>query len=62
MRLFDQQDDGYIVTIKNVMCFELTMDHISIDMLFRQMTPAIQHTKDHTKTTKLTGMNDLIVG
>jgi hypothetical protein len=35
MRLFDQHDEGYIMTIKNVMCFKLTMDHISIDMSFR---------------------------
>jgi hypothetical protein len=32
MRLFDQQDNGYIVTIKNIMRFKLTMDHISIGM------------------------------
>ncbi|CAM6017355.1 unnamed protein product [Sphagnum balticum] len=41
MRLFDQQDNGYIVTIKNVMRFELTMDHISISMSFRQTAAAI---------------------
>jgi hypothetical protein len=35
MRLFDQQDNGYIVTIKNIMRFELTMDHISIGKSFR---------------------------
>jgi hypothetical protein len=62
MRLFDQHDNGYIVTIKNVMRFKLTMDHISIGMLFQQMATAIQHAKDRTKTAKLTGMNDLIVG
>jgi hypothetical protein len=62
MKLFDQQDNEYIVTIKNVMRFELTMDHISIDMLFRWMAAAIQHAKDRTKTTKLTSMNNLIVG
>ncbi|CAM6024322.1 unnamed protein product [Sphagnum balticum] len=62
MRLFDQQDNGYIVTIKNIMRFELTMDHILIGMSFRQTAVAIQHAKDRTKTTKLTGMNDLIVG
>jgi hypothetical protein len=44
------------------MRFELTMDHISISMSFRQTMTAIQHTKDRTKTTKLTGMNDLIIG
>jgi hypothetical protein len=37
MKLFDQQDNGYIVTIKNVMHLELTMDHILIGMFFRQM-------------------------
>ncbi len=50
------------MTIKNIMCFKLTMDHISIDMLFHQITAAIQHTKDRTKTAKLTNMNDLVVG
>jgi hypothetical protein len=34
MRLFDQQDDIYIVTIKNVMRFRLTMDDILIGMSF----------------------------
>jgi hypothetical protein len=62
MRLFDQQDNGYIVTIKNIMHFELTMDHISIGISFRQTVATIQHTKDRTKTAKLTGMNNLIIG
>ncbi len=62
MRLFDQQDNGYIVTMKNVMCFKLTMDHILIDISFRQTAAAIQHTKDCTKMAKLIGMNDLIIG
>ncbi|CAM6017989.1 unnamed protein product [Sphagnum balticum] len=62
MRLFDQQDNEYIVTIKNVMRFELTMDHISISMSFQQTATMIQHTKDRTKTAKLTGMNNLIIG
>jgi hypothetical protein len=44
------------------MRFELTMDHISISMSFRQMAVVIQHVKDRTKTAKLIGMNDLIVG
>jgi hypothetical protein len=44
------------------MCVELTMDHISIDMSFRQMMATIQHAKDRTKIAKLNGMNNLIVG
>jgi hypothetical protein len=41
MRLFDQQDNEYIVTIKNVMCFKLTMGHILINMSFWQRVDAI---------------------
>jgi hypothetical protein len=44
------------------MWFELAMDHVSVGMSFRQAAAAIQHTRDHTKTTTLSGMNDLIVG
>ncbi len=38
------------------------MDHVSIGMSFRQVATAIQHARDHTKTTTLSGMNDLMVG
>ncbi len=43
MKLFVKQFDEsmYKVTIKNVTHFELVMDHVSIDMLFRQTTIAI---------------------
>ncbi len=63
MKLFIKQsnESTYKVTIKNVMCFELAMDHVSINMLFRQTIAAIQQAKDCTKTTKLAGINDLIV-
>jgi hypothetical protein len=50
------------MTIKNIMRFEIAMDHISIGMSFWQMAVVIQHAKDRTKTTKLTYMNNLIVG
>ncbi len=63
LKLFVQNDDDphYTVIIKNVMWFELTMDHVSIDMSFHQIAVAIQHAKDRTKNAKLSGMNDLIV-
>jgi hypothetical protein len=63
MKLFVIQSDEstYKVTIKNVMRFELAMDHVSIGMLFRQTMAAIQQAKDRTKTTKLARINDLIV-
>ncbi len=52
----------YTMTIKNVLRFELAMDYIGIGMSFRHMAKAIQKAKDRTKTTKLTGINDAIVG
>jgi len=52
----------YKITIKNVMSFELTMDHVLIGMSFQQTTIAIQQAKDYTKTTKLARINDLIFG
>jgi hypothetical protein len=49
------------MTIKNVLWFEITMDYVGIDMLFRQMTKAIQKAKDRTQTPNLTRINDAIV-
>jgi hypothetical protein len=42
--------------------FELAIDHVSIGMSFRQVAGDIQHAKDRTKISNLTGINDLIVG
>jgi hypothetical protein len=60
----DDADDphSYTVTIKNIMRFNLTMDHVGHGMSFRQTASAIQHAKECTKTTKLTGIIDLMVG
>jgi hypothetical protein len=38
------------------------MDHVSIDMMFRQTAAIIQQVKDRTKTAKLARINDLIIG
>jgi hypothetical protein len=64
MKLFVKQSDEltYKVTIKNVTCFELAMDHVSIGMSFRQTPTTIQQAKDLTKMAKLVGINDLIFG
>jgi hypothetical protein len=64
MKLFVKQSDEsmYKVTIRNVTYFELAMDHVSIDMSFRQTSTAIRQAKDHTKKAKLAGINDLIIG
>jgi hypothetical protein len=60
----EDEDDphSYIVTIKNIMQFNLAMDHVGNGMSFRQTASAIQHAKERTKTTKLAGITDLMVG
>ncbi|CAK9216558.1 unnamed protein product [Sphagnum troendelagicum] len=64
MKLFSKEEDeiDYTMTIKNVLRFELAINYVGIGMSFRQMAEAIQKAKDRTKTAKLAGLNDLIVG
>ncbi|CAK9208544.1 unnamed protein product [Sphagnum troendelagicum] len=38
------------------------MDYVGIGLSFRQMAATIQKAKDRTKTAKLIGLNDCIVG
>jgi hypothetical protein len=38
------------------------MDHVGSGMSFRQTVSAIQHAKERTKTAKLAGITDLMVG
>jgi len=60
----EDEDDlhSYIVTIKNIMRFNLAMDHVGSSMSFRQTASAIQHAKERTKTAKLAGIINLMVG
>jgi hypothetical protein len=60
----EDEDDphSYIVTIKNIMRFNLAMDHVGSGMSFRQTANAIQHAKERTKTAKLAGITNLMVG
>jgi hypothetical protein len=64
MNLFEtnEHEPHYTATIKNIVRFELAIDHVSISMSFRQVAGAIQHAKDRMKMSKLSGINDLIVG
>ncbi len=59
----EDEDDShlYTVTIKNIMRFNLAMDHVGSGMSFRQTASAIQHAKEHTKTAKLASITDLMV-
>jgi hypothetical protein len=63
MTLFVTEEDDpgrHKVFIKNVLRDEHAMDYVSIAMSFRQTSAAIQFSRDHTKATKLTCMNDLV--
>lgn len=64
MKLFVKQEDSkkYTVPIENVMRYELDMDFVSCGISLRQVASDIQYAKDHTKTDKLTDMNEIIVG
>ncbi len=59
----EDEDDlhSYTVTIKNIMQFNLAMDHVRSGMSFRQTASAIQHAKERTKMAKLAGIIDLMV-
>ncbi len=59
----DEHDPhSYTITIKNIMRFNLAMDHVGSGMSFRQMASAIQHAKERTKTAKLVGITNMMVG
>jgi hypothetical protein len=60
----EDEDDphSYTATIKNIMRFNLVMDHVGSGMSFQQTVSAIQHAKERTKMAKLAGITDLMVG
>ncbi|CAK9258551.1 unnamed protein product [Sphagnum jensenii] len=64
MKLFCKEEEVsvYTTTIKDVVRFDLAMDFVGIGLSFRQTTEAMQKAKTRTKTAKLTGLNDSIVG
>lgn len=53
---------SYLATNKNVERFDLSLSLVSIGMSFLQTAQAIQHSNERTKTGKLSGTNDLVVG
>uniref|UniRef100_M4BSY7 Uncharacterized protein n=1 Tax=Hyaloperonospora arabidopsidis (strain Emoy2) TaxID=559515 RepID=M4BSY7_HYAAE len=64
MKLFvkDSETEKYVITIKNVMRYELALDHVGSGMLSRQAAMAIEHAKRRRQTPKLAGINSLMVG
>ena len=63
LKLFHKQPDcSYVVTIKNPLRFQLSLDHISIGLSFRQTARIMSQYRNRTKNPKLTGLNDQMVG
>ena len=64
MKLFKLNEDGltYSVLIKNPLRFQLAIEHTSVGLSFRQTAAVIKQHRDLTKNTKLTGLNDHMVG
>lgn len=60
--IYENDLNQYHVSIKNFMRFKLAMDHVSMGRSFRQTSDATQHARYHTKTVKMTGMNEMIFG
>uniref|UniRef100_M4BQY7 DUF4371 domain-containing protein n=1 Tax=Hyaloperonospora arabidopsidis (strain Emoy2) TaxID=559515 RepID=M4BQY7_HYAAE len=64
MKMFvkDSETEKYVITIKNVMRYELALDHVGSGMSFRQAAMAIEQAKRRTQTPKLADINSLMVG
>ena len=60
VKLFKPQEDGsYLVTIKNSLRFDLAIRHVYVGLLFWQTSKVIEQ---HRSATKLSGLNDHMVG
>jgi hypothetical protein len=63
MKLFKLQEDGlYLVIIKNSLRFNLTIEHVSVGLSFRQIATIITQHRNLCKNSKLAGFNDHMVG
>jgi len=63
MKLFKpQEDESYLVTIKNSLRFDLAIQHISVGLSFRQTSKVIEQHRSATKNAKCSGLKDHMVG
>jgi len=63
MKLFKlQEDELYLVIIKNSLRFNLAIEHVSVGLLFRQTAVVITQHRNLCKNSKLAGLNDHMVG
>ncbi len=63
LKLFHQQDDGsYVAKVSNTILYNLTLQHMSVGLSFRQTSAVIGQHKDMFGNEKLVGLNDHEVG
>ncbi len=59
LKLFHQQDDGsYVAKVNNPILYNLTLQHMSVGLSFRQTSVVIGQHKDVFSNRKLVGLND----
>ncbi|CAK9860023.1 unnamed protein product [Sphagnum jensenii] len=62
-KLFKLQEDGsYLVIIKNSLRFNFAIEHVSVGLSFCQTAAVITQHRNLCKNSKLTGLNDHMVG
>jgi len=63
LKLFHQQDDGsYVAKVSNAIFYNLTLQHTSVGLSFRETLAVIGQHKDLFGNGKLVGLNDHEVG
>jgi hypothetical protein len=63
LKLFHQQDDGsYMAKVSNAILYNLTLQHTSVGLSFRQTSSVIGQHKDVFGNGKLVGLNDHELG
>jgi hypothetical protein len=63
MKLFKlQEDESYLVIIKNSLRFNLAIEHMSVGLSFRQTIAVITQHWNLCKNSKLASLNDHMVG
>ncbi|CAI5727443.1 unnamed protein product [Hyaloperonospora brassicae] len=64
MKLFvkDSKTVKYVITVKNVMRYDLALNHVGSVMSFLHAAMGFDHAKRRTQTPKIAGINSLMVG
>src|SRR5438046_10699283 len=61
LKLFDPNDHGYTITIKNPTQFRLIVGYLSGGLSFRQVEHVFNGSKKHTAVTQLGNVSDTTV-